>query len=74
MVLATARGVPEAGLTFAGAMLLGVASTLTLVALAAVLLRQAVSTLLERHGSSVVSISRVLDGCAGLILLVIAAF
>jgi ABC-type nickel/cobalt efflux system permease component RcnA len=73
MVLAMARGVPEAGLTFAVAMMLGVASTLALVALTTVFLREAVVTFSERHGGSVGRISRVLDGVAGLLLLIIAA-
>lgn len=73
MVLALSRGVPEAGLTFAVAMWLGVGFTLALVALAAVLFRDGVLKLIERHGSSIQSVSRVLDGAAGLALLTIAA-
>jgi len=52
MIYALARGVPEAGLTFAAAMLLGVALTLSLVALVAVFARAHLLSLMAFSGAS----------------------
>jgi nickel/cobalt exporter len=71
MFLALARGVPEAGLTFAFAMMLGVALTLSAVTLLTVLARQTLVRMAERHGRSLDWIPRVLDGLSGILLLVI---
>ena len=69
MVLALARGVPEAGLTFAVAMTLGVGLTLGAVALLTVFARGRVVALSARHGASIAGLARVLDGLAGALLL-----
>ena len=71
MFFALSRGVPEAGLTFALAMMLGVGLTLALVAVVAVLARQRLVGLAVRHGASLTRVGRVLDGSAGLILVVL---
>lgn len=68
MVLAMSRGVPEAGLTFALAMVLGVGLTLGAVALLTVLARAYVVQVSARHGASVTLLSRFLDGTAGALL------
>ena len=56
MFLALSRGVPEAGLIFAVAMMAGVGATLALVATATVLARQWIVYLMGRHGRSIDSI------------------
>jgi nickel/cobalt transporter (NicO) family protein len=66
MVLALGRGVPEAGLTFALAMVLGVGLTLAAVAVFA---RSWVVAVSARRGASIAQLSRVLDGVAGTLLL-----
>jgi ABC-type nickel/cobalt efflux system permease component RcnA len=71
MFLSLSRGVPEAGLTFAAAMLLGIALTLASVAVATTLLRDSAAHLIERHGKSVDRLSRALDATAGALLVVI---
>src|SRR5215213_4331130 len=69
MVLALARGVPEAGLTFAVAMTLGVGLTLCAVATLTVLARGWVVALSARHGASMAGLARMFDGLAGVLLL-----
>ena len=73
MFLALARGVPEAGLTFALAMMLGVGVTLSAVALLTVLARDAMVGLIARHDASFDRLARILDGLGGLLLIVFAA-
>jgi nickel/cobalt transporter (NicO) family protein len=73
MFFALARGVPEAGLTFALAMMLGVGLTLTLVALVSVLGRDLVTALLTRHGASIDRVGRVIEGAAGAAMIAVAA-
>jgi len=68
MFLALSRGVPEAGLTFAMAMLIGIGLTLAAVAVVTVLARATLVTAMERHGASVTRLARVLNGVAGAIL------
>jgi nickel/cobalt exporter len=72
MVTATARGVPEAGLTFAIAMMIGVGLTLSLVAILTLFGRDWMLAIFEQHGHKVARISRVLDALAGGLLVVIA--
>ena len=72
MFYALSRGVPEAGLTFASAMALGVLCTLAAVALLTVLGRDWVVALTERYGASVDKLARVLDGVAGGLVVVLA--
>jgi nickel/cobalt exporter len=71
MVLALSRGVPAAGLTFAGAMLLGIALTLGAVAVAAILARNVAVRVATRYGTTIATVSRVLDGLAGILLVVL---
>ena len=72
MVFAMSRGVPEAGLTFALAMILGVSFTLVVVALLTTFTRDRLVTTVARHGTSIEKASRVLDGVAGCVLVFIA--
>ena len=71
MFFALSRGVPEAGLTFALAMMLGVGLTLGLVALLSVVARDRLMTLGALHGVSLERLGRSLDGFAGVVLVVI---
>lgn len=71
MVMATSRGVPEAGIAFAVAMMLGVAFTLSSVAALTILARDGFERLLERRGASLQRTARLLEGVAGCILLLI---
>ena len=71
MLYALAHGVAVAGVTFAAAMLAGIALTLGVVALAAVFARDGLIALMARHGASIGALSRLLDGVSGLLLLVI---
>jgi ABC-type nickel/cobalt efflux system permease component RcnA len=71
MVVALGRGVPEAGLTFAAAMMVGVGLTLAAVA---ILARDWVVAVTTRHGASLEWLSRSLDGLAGTLLLIIGVY
>ena len=71
MFLALSRGVPEAGLTFALAMMGGVGATLALVATATVLARQSIVSFIGRHGRSIDSVSRLLEALTGVALVAI---
>jgi nickel/cobalt transporter (NicO) family protein len=71
MFLALSRGVPEAGLTFAFAMMIGVAITLAGVAAGTILARDRALALIERRGGSIERVSRALDAIAGALLLAI---
>jgi len=71
MVLALSRGVPEAGLTFAAAMFIGISVTLVWVAVITTLARGRVVHLIDRHGRSVAAVSRFLDATAGALLVII---
>lgn len=71
MFLAIGEGVPEAGMTFAVAMMLGVATTLCVVALLTVTARDLFTKVITHWGASIGGFSRVLDGLAGLLLLAI---
>jgi len=71
MFLALSRGVPEAGLIFAVAMMAGVGATLALVATATVLARQWIVSFIGRHGRSIDSVSRLLEGLTGVALVAI---
>src|SRR5918994_693887 len=53
MFLALSRGIPEAGLTFALAMVLGVGATLCIVAALTVLARERVVRVIARQGGSI---------------------
>jgi nickel/cobalt exporter len=71
MFYALSRGVPEAGLTFAFAMMLGVAATLIAFAALAILARNWLMVLLQRHEARLDLLTRLLDGTAGLVLIAI---
>lgn len=73
MFLATSRGVPEAGLTFALAMVIGVGAVLCAVAFAATFARDFVIRLVERQGLVLDVVVRSVDVVAGAILLLLAA-
>jgi nickel/cobalt exporter len=68
MFFAASRGVPEAGLVFAAAMLVGVGAVLVAVAGLTIVAHG----MLLRYAPAVGHVSRVLEGLAGLALLVIA--
>src|SRR5215211_5789408 len=71
MVAALGRGVPEAGLSFAAAMMVGVGLTLAAVALLTVVARDWIVATTIRHGASINGLSRILDALTGLLLLTI---
>jgi nickel/cobalt transporter (NicO) family protein len=71
MFLALARGVPEAGLTFALSMFLGVGLTLAVVAGLVILARTWFVAVVARHGASIGRVSRLLEGLTGAMLVVI---
>ena len=73
MTFAMAHQVTEAGMAFAGVMMLGVTATLSAVALAAMLFREALMNLLERRPRRVAFAARTLQGLTGILLAVIAA-
>lgn len=70
MVFALSRNVPEAGVTFALAMLLGITMTLAAVALLTVVARQLALGLFARHGAAFARLSHGLDGLAGALLFI----
>jgi len=73
MVYAVSRGVPEAGLVFALAMLIGITLTLAAVAVATSLARDRMALIVASHGASMASVSRALDAIAGVLLIAIGA-
>ncbi|MEQ9197553.1 MAG: ABC transporter permease [Parvibaculum sp.] len=68
MIMASARGVPAAGLGFAGSMMLGIAITLGAVAALAVLGRAGIVEALARYGAPADRLSRWLTGAGGFLL------
>ena len=72
MLFAMSRGVIEAGLVFAAAMMLGVLLTLILVALLTVLVRDRLIGLLAGRDASLQKLTRVLDAVSGLLLIVLS--
>jgi len=72
MFFALSRGVPEAGITFAAAMMLGISFTLSVIALGAILARDWVLRVTSRHGASLARVSRFLDATAGVLLIGVA--
>ena len=70
-VAALGRGVPEAGLAFALAMMAGVGRTLGAVAALTVVARDRVVALMARHGASLDRLGRGLDGTSGALLMLI---
>jgi nickel/cobalt transporter (NicO) family protein len=72
MVFAVSQGVPEAGLTFAVAMLIGVGTVLIATSLLALSLGRLLETAMLRHGNTLSMVSRSLEIVAGLVLTTIA--
>jgi ABC-type nickel/cobalt efflux system permease component RcnA len=73
MIYAISRGIPEAGLFFAFAMMIGISLTLGAVAIAATLARDRMARFVAHHGASIARVSRVLDAVAGALLIAIGA-
>jgi len=71
MFLSLSYGIPEAGLVFAGAMMIGVALTLSVVAIGTVVARNRVLAFVRRRGASVERAFRVLDATTGILLILI---
>jgi nickel/cobalt exporter len=67
------EGIPEAGLIFAAAMMLGITGLLALVSVGTVLARDAVTHLLASHEPSLSRVSRLIEGVAGVLLVTIGA-
>ncbi len=72
MFFAVSRGVPEAGLTFALAMVVGVGLVLATVAVLGVWARQSVLKLVADRTGRLHNAVRVVDGLAGVIIVVLA--
>lgn len=71
MFFVLSRGVVEAGLTFAFAMMFGVAVTLASVSVLSILGRDFLVNFLMRHGASFARLMRILDAVSGLLLIAI---
>jgi nickel/cobalt exporter len=71
---ALSRGAPEAGLTFAVAMMIGVGLTLCSVAVVTTLARDWLVRLLASHGATMERLAGLLDGLAGVSLIAIAGW
>jgi nickel/cobalt transporter (NicO) family protein len=72
MTFAMARGVPAAGVLFAGTMMIGVALTLCCVAILAILLRDSVVRVVEGRPRLFDGITRSIEGLAGAALIALA--
>lgn len=72
MTFAISRGVPEAGVAYAGVMMVGVGLVLSLVALATVLFRQQLLHLLATRPGAVDALTRTIQVAAGLMLVAVA--
>lgn len=72
MIFAMSNGVPQAGVAFAGVMMIGVALTLSLVAIIAVLFRNAVLHLMKSRPMVLGITARLLQGSIGLLLALVA--
>ncbi|MBB3019466.1 ABC-type nickel/cobalt efflux system permease component RcnA [Microvirga lupini] len=71
MFLAMARGVPEAGLTFALSMMTGVGLTLAAVAALVILGRDWFVGIVAGHGAAMQRTARILEGITGAMLIMI---
>lgn len=72
MIFAIQRGVMEAGLAFAAMMMLGIAATLSVVAVATIFFRQGLVALIALRPRLVDGTGRAVEGFAGLALVLIA--
>lgn len=68
MVLAQSRGVPEAGIAFAGMMMIGVALTLSAVAAVTAFARDRLLAVLRDHGDRAAQALRAFDVATGILL------
>jgi ABC-type nickel/cobalt efflux system permease component RcnA len=68
MTLAITRGVPEAGLGFAAAMMIGILSTLAIVAIASVVFRYSLIRSLARRPHLLAATTQTIQGIAGAVL------
>lgn len=73
MMLAMSRGVPEAGLVFALAMMVGVGLTLSSLAALSIVTRDRLAQTLALHGPALAKSGRVLEGAMGLLLIGLGA-
>jgi ABC-type nickel/cobalt efflux system permease component RcnA len=69
MVFALSRGVPEAGIVFATAIMLGVALTLSFVAILAISVRGGMTALVKRYGGRFDRTGRFVEAAAGVLLI-----
>ena len=72
MTFAIARGVPAAGILFAGTMMIGVALTLSCVAILSILLRERLVRFVEGRPRLFEAITRSIEGVAGAALVALA--
>lgn len=72
MTVASGRGAPEAGVAFAGMMLVGVAAVLAVVAAAASLAGAGAASGLQRGATRLSAVSRAVTGAAGSVMIVVA--
>lgn len=72
MIFAIQRGVTEAGLAFAAMMMLGVATTLSVVAMATIVFRQGLAALIASRPRLLIGLGRAAEGVAGAVLVLIA--
>ena len=72
MTFAIARGVPAAGILFAGTMMIGVAITLSCVAVLSILLRERLVHFVEGRPRLFEAITRSIEGLAGAALVALA--
>jgi nickel/cobalt exporter len=72
MTFAIVRGVPVAGLLFAGTMMIGVAITLCSVAVLSILLRESLMHFVESRPRLFDAITRAIEGIAGAALVALA--
>lgn len=74
MMLAISRGVPEAGVVFALAMMIGVGLTLSSFAALSILARDRLALALSHHGAALTVGGRILEGATGLVLFALGVF
>jgi nickel/cobalt exporter len=74
MTFAIARGVPAAGILFAATMMIGVALTLSCVAILSILLRERLVHFVEGRPRLFEAITRSIEGMAGAALVALAAY
>lgn len=72
MTYSITRGVPEAGIAFAVAMMFGIGLALSALAIITVLFRTSVTRLLENKSSYLEAFSRTVEVLVGLILAIVA--